>query len=173
LFVVFDVSVFEKTQDALVRQQLRLPVSSVPYKRPAPPNQLHPACPAATSTSTSLGECFTQLHTFGSLSALTMSTGLHCIARLPAAQGDLFKPNHYLSLHAFRELTLKRLQAFVAAKFSDGNGGAPAGFDVRDYLNSEYSASRWCAALCHPVRWAGPIRQTTTTTNNNNDNQQL
>lgn len=50
-------------------------------------------------------------------------------------RADLFKPNHYLSLHAFRELTLKRLQAFVATKFSDGSGGAPRAFDVRDYLN--------------------------------------
>ena len=54
-------------------------------------------------------------------------------------QGDLFKPNHYyLSLHAFRELTLKRLVAFVGAKFRDGSGNTPRGFDVRDYLNGQW-----------------------------------
>lgn len=61
-------------------------------------------------------------------------------------QADLFKPNHYLSLLAFRELTLKRLQAFVAAKFSDGNG-PPQGFDVRDYLNSACRAALCCVVL--------------------------
>lgn len=68
-------------------------------------------------------------------------SGLQRSARILAVQADLFKPNHYLSLHALRELTLKRLQAFVAAKFSDGNGGPPAGFDVRDYLNGECYAT--------------------------------
>lgn len=69
-------------------------------------------------------------------------------------QADLFKPNHYLSLHAFRELTLKRLQAFVATKFNDGNG-APRGFDVRDYLNGRFmlqqQAGSMGAALCCAV----------------------
>eukprot|EP00775_Hariotina_reticulata_P009658 gene9658-9818_t len=45
---------------------------------------------------------------------------------------DIFKPNQYLSLLEFRELTLQRLKKFVAAKFPDGRG-----FDVRDYLNSK------------------------------------
>eukprot|EP00882_Tetradesmus_deserticola_P012097 GHRQ01012816.1.p1 GENE.GHRQ01012816.1~~GHRQ01012816.1.p1 ORF type:complete len:645 (+),score=319.12 GHRQ01012816.1:546-2480(+) len=42
---------------------------------------------------------------------------------------DIFKPNHYLSLLEFRELTLQRLKRFVTADF---NG---RGFDVRDYLD--------------------------------------
>ncbi|KAF6252133.1 acyl-CoA dehydrogenase/oxidase [Scenedesmus sp. NREL 46B-D3] len=42
---------------------------------------------------------------------------------------DIFKPNHYLSLMEFRELTLQRLKRFVTADF---NG---RGFDVRDYMN--------------------------------------
>ncbi len=39
-------------------------------------------------------------------------------------QDDLFKPNFYLSLMEFRELTLRRLQAFSARGF----------FSVADYL---------------------------------------
>jgi len=64
-------------------------------------------------------------------------------------QADLFKPNYYLSLHAFRELTLKRLQAFVAAKFNDGKGGPLRGFDVRDYLNGEQPVL--CCAVARAV----------------------
>ena len=39
-------------------------------------------------------------------------------------QDDLFKPNFYLSLMEFRDLTLRRLQAFSARGF----------FSVADYL---------------------------------------
>eukprot|EP00879_Flechtneria_rotunda_P009942 GHRR01010397.1.p1 GENE.GHRR01010397.1~~GHRR01010397.1.p1 ORF type:complete len:600 (+),score=211.63 GHRR01010397.1:456-2255(+) len=43
-------------------------------------------------------------------------------------QADIFKPNHYLSLMDFRELTLQRLQKFVSVEFLG------RGFDVGDYL---------------------------------------
>jgi acyl-CoA oxidase len=55
-------------------------------------------------------------------------------ARAHLLQDDIFKPNLYLSLLEFRELTLQRLKKFVAAKFPDGRG-----FEVRDYLNSEFA----------------------------------
>jgi hypothetical protein len=45
----------------------------------------------------------------------------------PRPQDDLYKPNHYLSLMEFRELTLQRLKKFVGQKF----------FSVTDYLNGE------------------------------------
>jgi hypothetical protein len=44
-------------------------------------------------------------------------------------QDDLYRPNHYISLMEFRELTLKRLQKFVGQRF----------FSVRDYLASACS----------------------------------
>lgn len=40
-------------------------------------------------------------------------------------QDDIFKPNHYLSLMEFRQLTLERLQKFVAQQF----------FVTKDYLD--------------------------------------
>jgi hypothetical protein len=46
-------------------------------------------------------------------------------------QEDIFRPNHYLSLMEFRELTLQRLKRFTTADF---NGRR---FDVRDYMNGE------------------------------------
>ena len=49
------------------------------------------------------------------------------------AQDDLYKPNYYLSLWEFRELTLQRLQLFVSQCF----------FSVFDYL--------------HGVRPAAPV----------------
>ncbi|WIA40748.1 hypothetical protein OEZ86_004431 [Tetradesmus obliquus] len=57
---------------------------------------------------------------------------------------DIFKPNHYLSLMEFRELTLQRLQRFVAADF----GGR--GFDVRDYMNDprRFMAGLECLSFC-------------------------
>lgn len=69
------------------------------------------------------------------------------VCRTCCLQGDIFKPNHYLSLMEFRELTLQRLQRFVAADF----GGR--GFDVRDYMNGELSkrsAARWDCARVFP-----------------------
>jgi acyl-CoA oxidase len=47
------------------------------------------------------------------------------------SQEDIFRPNHYLSLMEFRELTLQRLKRFTNTDF---NGRR---FDVRDYLNGE------------------------------------
>lgn len=46
-----------------------------------------------------------------------------CDARL---QADIYKPNYYLSLMEFRELTLQRLKFFVSQRF----------FSVRDYLDN-------------------------------------
>lgn len=42
-------------------------------------------------------------------------------------QDDIFKPNHYLSLMEFRQLTLERLQKFVAQRY----------FITKDYLDGE------------------------------------
>jgi hypothetical protein len=69
--------------------------------------------------------------------SLLVDGGRHTHPHAPITtnqQADLFKPNHYLSLLAFRDLTLKRLQAFVAGRFRDGSGGPARPFDVADYL---------------------------------------
>lgn len=42
-------------------------------------------------------------------------------------QDDIYRPNYYLSLMEFRQLTLDRLQKFVDQKF----------FTTRDYLDSK------------------------------------
>jgi hypothetical protein len=67
-------------------------------------------------------------------------------------QEDIFKPNHYLSLMEFRELTLQRLKRFVTADF---NGRR---FDVRDYLNGRLDCDRAVAAMGCMLAVAG--RQT-------------
>lgn len=53
-------------------------------------------------------------------------------------QDDLYKPNYYLSLMDFRELTLKRLQKFVAQKF----------FSVRDYMQDPRRFMASLETLC-------------------------
>jgi hypothetical protein len=66
-------------------------------------------------------------------------------------QEDIFKPNHYLSLMEFRELTLQRLKRFVTADF---NGRR---FDVRDYMNGEQQLQGW-AWLCPQEAWLADSR---------------
>ncbi len=48
------------------------------------------------------------------------------------AQDDIFKPNHYLSLLEFRQLTLERLQKFVAQQY----------FITKDYIDGKYMPSK-------------------------------
>ena len=43
-------------------------------------------------------------------------------------QEELYKPNYYLSMYEFRDLTLRRLQLFVSQRF----------FSVFDYLHGAY-----------------------------------
>lgn len=43
-------------------------------------------------------------------------------------QDELYKPNYYLSMYEFRDLTLRRLQLFVSQRF----------FSVFDYLHGAY-----------------------------------
>lgn len=47
-------------------------------------------------------------------------------------QGDIFKPNHYLSLLEFRQLTLERLQKFVAQQY----------FITKDYIDGKPMPSK-------------------------------
>ena len=42
-------------------------------------------------------------------------------------QDEIYKPNHYLSLMEFRQLTLERFQKFVAQQY----------FITKDYLDGE------------------------------------
>jgi acyl-CoA oxidase len=83
-----------------------------------------------------------------------------------ALQDDIYRPNHYLSLMDFRELTLQRLQKFVAQRF----------FSVTDYLKDplKFQAALECLSFCDysfaiksgaqtpharrvaPYRWATP-----------------
>lgn len=55
------------------------------------------------------------------------------------SQDPIFRPNYYLSLMEFRELTLQRLKKFVDQKF----------FSSFDYLRGEqYSHGVYCSVTC-------------------------
>ena len=54
------------------------------------------------------------------------------------AQDDVYKPNYYLSMWEFRELTLRRLQLFVAQRF----------FSVFDYLQGVHAAALCPTLVC-------------------------
>ena len=53
-------------------------------------------------------------------------------------QDDIYKPEYYLSLLDFRELTLQRLKHFVNQNF----------FSVFDYLRGEPLTVAWQLRLC-------------------------
>ena len=65
--------------------------------------------------------------TVGTFLSQTISGSLYSASAYTAMQDDIYKPDYYLSLLDFRELTLQRLKHFVNQKF----------FSVSDYLQGE------------------------------------